>query len=170
MLRNHFESQVVVAGAPTEVFAFLDDHRRLSAHMTKSSWMMAGSRMTIDLDAHEGRALGSKIILKGKVIGIPLEVTEVITEYNPPSFKQWQTVGSPKLLVIGPYAMGFSIVPQQEAVRLRVFIDYSAPSSGVSRLLGLLFGKVYAAWCTNRMASDAAAHFRVGSPNARPET
>lgn len=166
MLPNHFESQVVVAGAPSEVFAFLDDHRRLSAHMTKPSWMMAGSRMTLELDEHEGRALGSTITLKGKVLGVPLEVTEVITEYNPPFSKQWQTTGSPRLMVIGPYAMGFSITPTHDGARLRVFIDYAPPSRGVSRLLGVLFGKIYAAWCTNRMAGDAAAHFRDVSQKA----
>lgn len=166
MFEHHFESQVEVNGVPAEVFAFLDDHRKLSSHMTKPSWMMAGSRMDITLDAHEGRAVGSTITLKGNVVGIPLAVEEVVTEYNPPVAKTWKTVGSPKLLVVGPYAMGFSISPRQNTASLRVFIDYSAPQSGIPRLLGRVFGRTYAAWCTNRMANDAAAHFRSVSKRA----
>lgn len=47
-------------GAPAAVlFQYLDDHRRLGVHMTQSSWMMLGSRMTIDLDDAKGQAAGS---------------------------------------------------------------------------------------------------------------
>ena len=40
LLRGHFEAKDEVGPPPTAVFVLLDDHRRLSAHMTKSSWMM----------------------------------------------------------------------------------------------------------------------------------
>ncbi len=59
MLPYHFESTVEVSAAAVAVFAHLDDHSRLSAHMSNSSWMMAGSRMAIELDGSEGRAFGA---------------------------------------------------------------------------------------------------------------
>ena len=70
LLQNHFETQVEVDAPPAEVFDLLDDHRRLSAHMTKPSWMMAGSHMTIDIDKQQGHAIGSKITLNGKMLGM----------------------------------------------------------------------------------------------------
>jgi hypothetical protein len=162
---RHHESAGRVYGSPADVFEFLDDHRRLSAHMTRASWMLAGSRMTIELDTQEGRALGSRISLGGRVLRIPLEVAEVVVEYAPPLSKRWRTVGSPKLLVIGSYEMGFTLTPgETDATTLRVFIDYTLPSHGIPRFLGMLFSGVYARWCTTRMARDAAIRFPPGSP------
>ncbi len=161
---KHHESEVPVYGSPTKVFQFLDDHRRLSAHMTKPTWMLAGSRMTIQMDEQEGRALGSRISLSGRVLGVSLEVVEVVVEYAPPFSKRWRTVGSPKLLVIGSYEMGFSLTPREpDTTILRVFINYTPPSHGVPRLLGMLLSGVYARWCTARMARDAANRFSPDS-------
>ena len=151
MYSSHCESRSVVAAPPAEVFALLDDHARLSAHMTRRSWMMAGSRMAIDLDAQGGRAVGSKIRLHGRILGIPLDVEEVVTEREPPYAKAWETIGSPRLLVVGPYRMGFRLEPRGDASALTVFIDYEAPAGALSR--------AYARWCTERMARDARAHF-----------
>jgi Polyketide cyclase / dehydrase and lipid transport len=160
MLPYHFESNVEVSAAADAVFSHLDDHSRLSAHMSNSSRMMAGSRMAIELDASEGRAVGAIIRLRGQVLGIPLCVEEIVTERKPPLRKVWETTGRPQLLVIGSYRMGYEITPQAQASRLRVFIDYALPDEPISRWLGRLFGHFYARWCTQRMARDAAMHFR----------
>ena len=161
LLPHHFATQVEVDASPVEVFDFLDDHRRLSAHMTKPSWQMAGSSMTIGMDEKQGRALGSRITLSGSILGLSLEVEEVVTQYDPPFSKAWETVGSPRLLVIGPYGMGFSVSARQGGSLLRVFIDYSPPGAGAARVLGQLFGKSYARWCTQRMVRDAMVHFNA---------
>ena len=42
VLPFHFESNIDVNAAASDIFTLLDDHSRLSAHMTKPSWMMAG--------------------------------------------------------------------------------------------------------------------------------
>lgn len=160
MLPYHFESTVEVSAAAEAVFSHLDDHSRLSAHMSNSSWMMAGSRMAIELDASEGRAVGATIRLSGRVLGIPLSVEEIVTERKPPLRKFWETTGAPKLLVIGQYRMAYEITPKGKASLLRVFIDYALPDGPFSGLLGGLFGNFYARWCTQRMANDAAKHFR----------
>ncbi len=160
MLPYHFDSTVEVSAVADEVFSHLDDHSRLSAHMSNSSWMMAGSRMAIELDASEGRAVGARIRLRGQVLGIPLSVEEIVTERNPPLRKSWETTGTPNLLVIGQYRMGYEITPKGKASQLRVFIDFALPDGPFSRWLGRLFGNFYARWCTQRMADDAAKHFQ----------
>ena len=160
MQPRHREFSVESDGSAQAVFAYLDDHRRLSAHMSDSSWMMAGSRMAIQLDAAAGRAVGAMIRLRGRVLGIPLSVKEIVTEHNPPLRKVWEMIGRPRLLVIGQYRMGYEITPKGDASQVRVFIDYALPDGPVSYWLGRLFGNVYARWCTRRMADDAAKHFR----------
>lgn len=131
--------------------------------MSKSSWMMAGSRMDVVLDADKGQAVGSHIRLKGRVLGIPLYVEEVVTERMPPLRKTWQTIDAPRLLVIGPYRMGFEITPRGDASELGVFIDYALPASRLWHWLGAILGGFYARWCTEKMADDAARAFAMRS-------
>lgn len=162
----HYRSQDQLAVEPAVLFAHLDDHRRLSAHMERSSLMTAGASMRIDTDERHGQAVGSVIRLSGRVLGVRLAVDEVVTEREPPHRKAWQTVGEPKLLVVGAYRMGFTIDPVADGSRLVVFIDYELPARGVGRWLGALLGRSYAAWCTRRTAEDAHAAFGRGPQTA----
>ena len=146
---------------PRTAFDYLDDFTQLSAHMEKRSMMMMGSRMTIETDALNGRAPGSRVRMEGGVLGMKISLEEVVTEREPPFSKAWQTVDA-NLVVIGQYRLGFALSPRGDRSELRVYIDYDVPHKGVGRWLGKLFGKAYARWCTERMANDASARFRRG--------
>jgi hypothetical protein len=156
---RHCETTVTVPATPEATFSFLDDHARLSSHMSKRSWMMAGSRMSIEMDDAQGRSIGSRIRLSGRILGLHLSVDEVVTERNPPARKVWRTTVPPRLLIIGSYRMGFNVQQQSDKSRLLVFIDYALPEGVLTRWLGRAVGGLYAQWCTNRMANDAAAYF-----------
>ena len=184
VLRHRHESQGLLRASVGQVFSYLDDHVRLSSHMRKSSWMMGGGRMHIDVDGAQGKALGSHIRLHGRVFGIAVSVDEIVTERNPPCRKIWETTGTPRLLVIGHYRMGFELAPQQhesmqhesmqhesmqhesmprESMQqeslLRVFIEYALPDSTPARWLGRVFAPYYARWCTQQMVDDAVKYF-----------
>ena len=103
--------------------------------------------------------VGSRIRLAGRVLGLALSVEETVVERTPPRRKAWETSGTPRLLVIGQYRMGFELLPQGNAAKLRVFIEYDLPQSAPDRWLGRLFGHSYAKWCTRRMVEDAIGHF-----------
>jgi hypothetical protein len=167
MYRHHFESRADVAASPDAVFAYLDDQERLSAHMMSSSAMMAGTTIRFEFDEHRGRALGSTIRLSGRVLGFTLEAAETIIEREPPRRKLWQTVGEPRLLVIGGYRMGFEIRPEGSGSRLLVFIDYDEPSGGW-RFARKLLGGRYAQWCTRSIARGTAKHFESRRLRPRP--
>ena len=154
----HYESAVTLNAPPETAFAFLDDFKKLSAHMQKSSAMMMGSKMTITTDALDGRAVGSRVRMDGRMLGMTLSLEEVVTEREPPFGKVWKTVDA-KLLVIGQYRLGFALSPTGNRSLLRVFIDYELPREGLARWLGKLFGKTYARWCTEQMVNDAARQF-----------
>ena len=77
----------------------------------------------------------------------------------PPFRKIWQTVGSPQMLIIASYRLGFDLTPCGPASVLRIFIYYALPETGVARWCGLLLGRSYARWCVHRMLSDAVKHF-----------
>lgn len=158
----HHESAVTLSAAPEAAFAYLDNFKKLSAHMEKASAAMMGSKMTISTDALGGRVVGSRVRMDGRVLGITLSLEEVVIERQPPSNKTWQTVEA-KLLLIGQYRLGFALSPNANGSLLRVFIDYDLPHQGLTRWLGTLFGKTYARWCTSQMANDAVAHFNIAT-------
>lgn len=155
----HHRSEALLAIGAERLFAYLDDHRRLAGHMEKPSLMTAGASMRIDTDERRGQAVGSVIRLTGRVLGLRLSVEEAVTRRDPPREKVWETVGEPRLLIIGAYRMGFTIAPVGSGTRLVVFIDYRLPARGIGRVLGWLLGGSYAAWCTRKMASDAGEAF-----------
>jgi hypothetical protein len=97
--------------------------------------------------------------MSGRVFGVHLYLDEVVTQREPPARKVWETVGLPKLLVIGPYRMGFDVTAYGAESQLRVFIDYALPCSWPARWLGRVFGGYYARWCTQSMVDDAVNHF-----------
>ena len=144
--------------APIErAFAHLDDQTRLSAHMNRRSWKMGWGKMDLRLDEKRGQAVGAHIVLSGRVFGISLYLDEVVIQRRPPRQKVWETVGEPRLLVIGAYRMGFDLTPNDSVCTVRVQIDYELPQKGIARLLGKLLGRSYAKWCTKKMVADAQA-------------
>lgn len=155
----HYQSTALVHAPVNQVFAYLDDPKALAAHMGESLMMMLGSRMSIDVEADDGRVIGSKIRMQGRKMGIPLSLEEVITERQIPDRKVWEAIGTPKLLIIAQYRMGFELRPSGEATRVRVFIDYSLPTTAPGSWLSRLLGGFYARWCTMQMANGAARQF-----------
>ena len=159
MYTRHEESSAPIHASPEQIFARLDDQTRLSAHMSKRSWKMGWGKMETVLDAEHGQSVGSHIVLRGRVFGIRLYLDEVVTLRDPPLRKTWETVGEPRLLVMGPYRMGFDLTPDGSNSRLCVAIDYDLPANGIPRLLGQMFGPWYAKWCTRQMVQDAQHSF-----------
>ncbi len=155
------EAKGVIVAPIEAAFALLDNHARLSDHMSERSWMMGGGKMKVSLDEQKGQAVGSRIGLSGRVFGISLYVEEEVTERVPPFRKAWQTVGTPRLVVIGDYRMGFELEACSGGSLVRVFIEYSRPRGWLGRMLRALFGGYYARWCTERMVADAVSQFRV---------
>src|SRR3990167_5569759 len=98
-IMEHYEDSVFIPAFPKELFAYADNHKNFSSHMNKSSWMMGGGSMNTQADSKKFQEIGSHIKMWGTVFGIKLYLDEVVTHYDPPYRKQWQTVGDLNLLV-----------------------------------------------------------------------
>ena len=166
VLERHAEAHCEVPASPSPIFEYIDRPERLSAHMERRSWRMGGGTMSINTDAGGGRAVGSRMRLAGRVLGINLAVDGEVTEHTPPYRKVWQTVGKPRLLVVGAYRMEVTIHERGRGSYVRIAIDYALPSDGLSRWLGALFGGMYARWCVNQMIEDVRQRFASESPSA----
>jgi len=161
---RHYEESAHISASVERVFDYVDDHARFSSHMNQSSWMMGGARMDIQADAGHGRSVGSHIRLSGRILGIRLFLDEIVTQHEPPYRKAWQTVGSPRLLVIGQYRMGVEVDAENSGSRLRVFINYERPAALTTRWVGYLFGGIYAKWCVRQMIRGAQTGVQVPLP------
>lgn len=158
-LPRSFESTVRLSAPPEAVFDFLDDFTNIGAHMTRASWMMAGSRMTYEFGASGGRAIGGLVKITGSFLGMPIHIEERVTERDRPEGKAWRTVGLPRMLLMGAYRMGFAIHPVPGGSRLEGYIDYVLPQRGPGRVAGALFAGLYARWCVRGMLAGAVARF-----------
>lgn len=156
--KRHYEDSKLIPVYAAEVFAYIDDHTRLSSHMNKSSWMTVGGRMHTSVDARRGQDIGSHIRMSGKAFGITLFLDEVVIHREPPHEKVWETVGELKLLVIGHYRMKVEIEPREGGSLLGVSIEYDLPT--INTWLGKLFSRIYAKWCVQQMIKDTYNHFK----------
>lgn len=154
--RFHHELTATLAASPDALFPLLDDPARLAAHMGRRSAMLAGGTMHTETDEHRGQAVGSVIRMSGRILGMSLWLEEAVVERVPQHRKTWETLGEPRLLVIGRYSMGFDLAPGAQGTRLRVWIDYNLPAAKGPRWLGRLFGHFYADWCVRKMLQAAA--------------
>ncbi|TSC52412.1 MAG: hypothetical protein LiPW41_182 [Parcubacteria group bacterium LiPW_41] len=156
---RHYEKSVFILASPQDVFDYVDDQHHFSSHMTQPSWMLGGGYMNVEIDGGCGRVVNSHIRLNGKAFGINLFVDEVVIQHDSPYRKTWHTVGDLKLLVIGQYQMGFVIIKDHNGSKLKVFIDYEFPVFFAARLLGYMFGNIYARWCVDQIICTTAKYF-----------
>ena len=110
--------------------------------------------MQCDLDALAGKAVGSVIRLTGKGFGFEIAAEEVVEERTPPVRKVWATIGTPRLVEIRDYQMGFEIAEAVKGCQLRVWIDYALPESGMRHWLGRLLAPIFARWCVENMVHE----------------
>lgn len=122
--------------------------------------------MTTTLDNLRGQAVGSVINVEGSVAGIRLVASERVVRREPPFCKRWETIGVPRLIVMGGYGMGFEIEPADEDCRVTVSIDFELPRTISGALLGRVFGLAYAKWCVDRVVDTAITAFAANRPVA----
>lgn len=158
-MNKHYEESELIEGFPESVFAYVDDHANFSSHMSESSWMMGGGKMKVETDEGHGQKVDSHIKLSGFAFGIKIFLDEIVTKHEPPYRKEWQTVGEPRLLVIGHYVMGLEITPEGKSSKLKVYINYKLPATVGQFLLGLIFSRFYAKWCVRQMLDSTKKKF-----------
>ena len=156
---RYAEAACDVAAPAEAVFQYIDQPERLSAHMARRSWQMAGSTMVIETDTAGGRSVGSHIRLLGHMLGIALSAECVVLRRDPPTLKEWETIGEPRLIVIGGYRMEVAIEARGDNSTVTISIEYALPRQALQRRIGQLLGAPYARWCVQQMARDLVHQF-----------
>jgi uncharacterized membrane protein len=161
---THRLTHCVTIDAPADaVFGFLDDHRKLAAHMARRSWRLGFGRLTLDMRVGADRT--PVLAWRGRIFALPVEVDERVVERRAPTSKRWRTIGTPRMWVLAHYAVAFTVEPRPWGSRVHLEIEYCLPPAGLPWLLGRLLGTTYARWCLDQMgdelrALDAQTHER----------
>lgn len=148
---KHLSSQTIVQASPTEVFGCLDDMHEIGKHMTESSMPLMGSKLKFEILSPNVTDIGATYRYYGKIMGLPLDITEVVRSYKMNEEKYWETIGEPKIIIMSHYVLGFQLQPTAGGTQATFVIDYEIPQHGLSKILGLLLSNWYAHWCLRMM-------------------
>lgn len=151
-------SRTTVISAPADqVFAYVDDMRNLSRHMSENPSMpMMGSKLKLEFVTPEPTGVGATYRYTGKMLGLVLDFSETVTTYIAGREKIWNTIGNPQLLILRGYEMRVLVEPVTPATsKLTISIDYELPKPGVWRIAGWLLADAYSRWCLSSMVDGS---------------
>jgi hypothetical protein len=125
--------------------------------MSRPSLAMLGSALHTEQLSPNPTGPGATYRSHGRVLGLRVDFTARVTRWLPDTEKVWQTIGDPRLIVLGSFEMQLTIKPEAGGSRLVTGIDYTLPKSRAGRLLGRLLSRPYSRWCLHRICRDAKA-------------
>lgn len=150
------ERTILIKGTSEEVFAFMDDVDNTGMHMTESNSAMMGGKFAVEWLTDYKKGLGSKYRWKGKVIGMGMDFSVVVTKWEPGKEKVWETFDKAEMIVISWYKMYLNLTSKENGTTQATLGIYYTRSKSV---LGFLLGKRYSIWCVKSMLKDTKKHF-----------
>jgi len=145
---------ILIHSTPEKVFAQMDDFSKTGMHMSQSSMMMLGSKLKLEQLSTNPTGVGSKYRWHGKMMGMTIDFSETVTKWQPPIFKEWETVGEAKIIIMSSYRMWFEITPAENGTNAKLSISYLPPTQWYYKFLSFFFAKLYCNWCLNNMLED----------------
>lgn len=137
------------------VFSHVDDIRNTGWHMTESSMPLMGSKLNLEIISKKPTGLGATYRWYGKVMGLTMDFTETVTQWERNRARVWKTIGKPRIIIMGNYEMWFNLKPVGDKTRLTFGIAYDLPRSFFWKIVGLLLAAPYSRWCLRNMCRDA---------------
>ena len=146
----------IIHSTPEKVFAYMDDLGNTGMHMKERSGMMMGSKLKLEQVSENPNGLFSKYRWHGRMMGIRIDFTTVVTQWIRGKEKVWQTIGESKMIILKWYRMHLAVTPLEEGkVQTELSIDYTLPDNFFLHFIGMLLAPWYANWCLNNMLLDA---------------
>ena len=103
----------------------MDDLSKTGMPMSEGS-MMAGNLKLEHLSGPE-KGVGATFRWKGKVMGFSLDFTETVTHWTENKEKIWETIGTPKLVILDWYRLLLKTLPVKEGTLTTLEIQYTRP-------------------------------------------
>lgn len=145
---------VLIKSTPEIVFWQMDDFSKTGMHMSKSSMMIMGSKFQLDQLSNNSSGFGARYRWYGKMAGLPIDFSELVTKWQPPLLKEWETIGDAKIIIMSWYRMWFELSPLENSTIAKLSISYLPPKQWFYKFLSFLFANMYCNWCLKNMLED----------------
>lgn len=163
MNQKILSESVEIKSSPDVVFSHIDYVRNIGMHMSKRSMPMMGGSLKTEILSKNDRGLGATYRMYGKVMGMKIDFTEKVTKWIENQEKVWETIGEPKLIIMGGYIMNLNVRPSNFGTRLTFGIKYSYPKSVFWKGISIVVGDWYAKWCLRNMCRDAKKALEISA-------
>ncbi len=157
------QKTILIRASPEKVFEFMDDVRNMGMHMSRDSRAMMGSHLDLEMLSENTSGPGASYRWKGKVMGMTIDFTMVVTKWIKDIERVWETIGEPKVIVIGKYSMFLKLAPADGSTMTTLGISYEKPKDFFGKVLEFFLGKWYCNWCLNNMLHDAQSRVELNS-------
>ena len=137
------------------VFRAIDDLGVSGGHMTRSSIMMMGSKLDLKYLTDHQTGLNTRYRWSGRMMGIRMDFTVLVTKWNPGVEKVWETVGKARLIIYSWYRMNLRLEAVPDGTKATLSISYKRPKAFWEKLLSILIADLYCIWCLGKILSDA---------------
>lgn len=127
-------------------------------HLSQS-FMMMGSKLTLEQLRGPGKGAGATFHWSGKVMEMPIDITETVTKWIANKEKVWETIGFPRMIILGWYRMSLKLTAVSEGTLTSLQIEYTRPDGWFYKVLSFFFAGWYSRWCLNKMLSGAKKEF-----------
>ena len=149
-----YSKEIIIQSSPEKVFNQMDDFSKTGMHMSESSMMMMGSKLNLQQLSSNATGIGAKYRWYGKMMGMTIDFEEAVTKWQPPTLKEWETIGEAKIIIMSWYRMWFEIFPDQRGTLAKLSISYLPPKEWYYKILSFFFARWYCRWCLNNMLND----------------
>jgi hypothetical protein len=150
----------------SDVFEKLDDLGVTGTHMTQSSSMMMGNKLSLTYLSSNRTGPNSKYRWQGMMMGLPMDFTVVVTKWVRDREKVWETIGETKLIIYSWYRMRLEVSSTSTGTNATLSITYKRPASFFLKILSYLVADLYCIWCLNTMLNDASKALQTKSLQA----
>ena len=145
---------LLIHSTPEKVFAQMDDFSKTSMHMSESSMMMMGSKLTLEQLSKNATGVGASYRWYGKMMGMTMDFSETVTKWEQNKLKEWETIGYAKIIIMSWYRMWFEISPTENSTMAKISISYLLPKEWYFKILSFFFATWYCNWFLNNMLND----------------
>ena len=146
--------KIFINAAPDKVFAMIDDLGVTGMHMTKSSTMMMGNKLSLEYLTNNHTGLGSRYRWKGTMMGMKMDLTVEVTKWIEGVEKTWETIGEAKMIIYSWYRMHLLVKPLTGGSEAELSITYEKPNGWFARIISFFFADWYCNWCLKNMLVD----------------
>jgi hypothetical protein len=129
----------------------MDDFSKTGMHMSESSMMMMGSKLKLEQLSLNQTGTGATYRWYGKMMGMTIDFSETVTKWQPPNFKEWETIGEARIIIMSWYRMWFEIFPADNGSMAKISISYLPPKEWYYKILSFFFATWYCNWCLKNM-------------------